>query len=146
MSFYTQAKCSQIRTSASKLKMLARPDFWTTTPKELAKIFNGCGPDSWIDLFRRFASWVYRMFPEPIAIHDFDFQHSDGNLKTLAKVNKNFLANSRLKLDSEYPLTNVWSYPIRAREWAKMQFAYIALKNGSEKAWKEAHERFSASK
>jgi hypothetical protein len=121
--------------------MVARPDFWGTSAMRLAEVMNGCGPDSWTDGMRAFASWVYRNYPEAIAIHDWDFEHSDGILATLQVVNDRFHSNNKLKLDSLYPLSKPWLYPIRAWAWSKLQFAFVALKNGSEPAWIDAHKR-----
>lgn len=143
MSYYSEEKCKRIVDSARKLKMYAKPLYYSSLPSELAKIFNGCGPDSWTDGFRRFASWVYRNFEEPVSIHDFDFQFSDGTDEGLKDANERFRKNCKLKLDSIYPLKKVWLYPARAVAWGKIEFAYIALTNGAEEAWQSAHERFS---
>jgi len=139
--FYTIRHCEAVRLSARLLRMVARPDFWGTSAMRLAEVMNGCGPDSWTDGMRAFASWVYRNYPEAIAIHDWDFEHSDGILATLQVVNDRFHSNNKLKLDSLYPLSKPWLYPIRAWAWSKLQFAFVALKNGSEPAWIDAHKR-----
>ena len=123
--------------------MDAREDFWTATPAELAVILNGCGPSSWSDSLRDCASWVYRNFPEAIAVHDFDYEYADGVIATLVKVNQRFHDNNVKKLDFLYPLSKPWLYPIRAMAWLKVQFAFFALKNGSESAWISAHERLN---
>lgn len=123
--------------------MEALPEFWTESKESLAEIMNGCGPDSWTDSMRSFASWVYRNFPEEIAIHDFDFEHSDGVIATLIIVNKRFWNNAKIKLDSLYPLTwgKWYLQPARAAAWSKLRFAYFALRNGSEESWVDAHKR-----
>lgn len=139
---YTPAECAAIRDNARKLGMDADPRFWTATPTELSKILNGCGPDSWTDSARSLATWVYRNFPEQIAIHDFDFQHSDGKPESLVKVNARFDANGAKKRDWLYPLSKFWLAPLRAWSWTKLQVASVALRNGSEEAWQSAHERF----
>jgi hypothetical protein len=139
--FYTITKCELVRLSARVLRMKARPDFWGASSMRLAEVMNGCGPDSWTDSMRTFASWVYRNYPEAIAIHDWDFEHSDGLLPTLQVVNDRFHSNNKLKLDDLYPLAKPWLYPIRAWAWSKLQFAFVALKNGSEPAWIDAHKR-----
>ena len=142
--FYSITKCEAVRLSARVLRMDARIDFWGTSAMRLAEVMNGCGPDSWTDSMRAFASWVYRNYPEAIAIHDWDFEHSDGNLDTLVIVNNRFNANNKLKLESLYPLSKPWLYPIRAWAWGKLQFAFVALKNGSESAWVDAHRRLNS--
>jgi hypothetical protein len=123
--------------------MDADPEFWTLSSHDLAQVMNGCGPDSWTDSMRGAASWVYRNFPEQIAIHDFDFNKSDGVVATLVKVNQRFWDNAKIKLDLLYPLTwgNWYGTPVRAWAWAKLRFAFFALKNGSEEAWIDAHNR-----
>lgn len=148
MSFYTPGKCANIRACALALGMDADPRYWSSTPEELALIFNGCGPDSWKDGLRKAASWVYRTFPEAVSIHDLDFQFSDGTDEGLEKVNNRFLKNSQKKLEFVYPIATwkVWLYPLRSVAWAKMRVAFFALKNGAEKAWKEAHERLQEAK
>lgn len=141
--FYTIDHCQWVRLSASLHGMDAREDFWSASASELARVMNGCGPDSWTDSFRQFASWVYRNFPEGIAIHDWDFEHSDGDLKTLVIVNNRFHFNNKLKLDAIYPLRKWWLLPVRAIAWGKLQFAFVALKNGSESAWVDAQKRLN---
>lgn len=154
--FYSIYVCIQVRENAKKLNMEAHPLFWLEPAHILAKIMNGCGPDSWTDSMRSSASWVYRNYPECIAIHDFDFEHSDGDLETLKIVNKRFFDNAKKKLDVLYPVEvytwkawkwkNVHKAPIRAWAYGKIEFAYFALKNKSEEAWKSAHERLNSDK
>ena len=141
MTFYTKEFCEKVRNKANSLKMDALPIFWEEPIDSLSKIMNGCGPDSWTDSMRGLASWVYRNFPEAIAIHDFDFEHSDGIIESLIIVNNRFHINNKKKLDYLYPLSKPWLYPIRALAWSKIQLAFIALKNGSESAWIDAHNR-----
>lgn len=145
--FYPLEKVVKIVAECRRLRMAARKGFYDTPPEELVRTFNGCGPDSWKDSMRRFATFVYRHFESPVGIHDDEFQHSDGKPETLKIVNDNFLANCKLQLDDRYPLTptwRVWRYPMRAAAWSKIQFAHYCLCNGSEEAWQAAHARFSA--
>ena len=141
--FYTPESCESVRQSARKLGMMAVSSFWKATKERLAEVMNGCGPDSWTDSLRRFASWVYRNFPEEIAIHDWDFEHSDGIIATLVIVNQRFWNNAKKKLDLIYPLTwgKFYLSPARACAWSKLRFAFVCLKNGSDEAWTSAHER-----
>lgn len=154
--FYPIYKCIEVRNTAKKLGMEARPDFWTEPADVLATIMNGCGPDSWTDSMRCLASWVYRNYPEAIAIHDFDFEHSDGEVETLKIINSRFFDNEKKKLDYLYPVEvytwKVWKWkrvhlaPVRAYAYSKIELAYVALKNGSEKAWEDAHKRLNPDK
>jgi len=149
--FYTPESCEVVRQSAVKLGMIAVSSFWKVTKERLSEVMNGCGPDSWTDSMRSLASWVYRNFPEEIGIHDWDFEHSDGMPKTLIIVNQRFWDNAKIKLDYLYPAEvytwklwqwkKVYNAPVRAWAWSKLRLAFVALKNGSEEAWKEAHER-----
>lgn len=142
--FYSVETVEKIVAECRRLTMVVRAGFYDTAAAVLVRIFNGCGPDSWTDWMRGAASWVYRSFPCGIACHDYEFQHSDGKLETLKKVNDNFLLNCKRELDDKYPLVatwRVWLYPLRAGAWIKIQFAHFALCNGSEEAWQSAHER-----
>ena len=141
--FYTIKYCEKVRLNAWLLKMDALPSFFEASAMRLAEVMNGCGPDSWTDGMRSAASWVYRKYSENIAIHDWDFEHSDGNLETLKIVNQRFWDNGKKKLDKLYPLSKFWLAPVRAREWVKLEFAFFALKNGSEEAWISAHNRLN---
>jgi len=141
--FYTIRFCEQVRLSAWLLKMDAAPGYFAASAMRLAEVFNGCGPDSWTDSMRSLASWVYRNYPEAISIHDFDFENSDGDLSTLRMVNERFHANNKIKLNSLYPLSRPWLYPVRAWAWSKLQLAFVALKNGSDRAWVDAHVRLN---
>lgn len=141
--FYTVEVCEKVRLSALCLLMKALPSYYSSSAKRLAEVMNGCGPDSWTDSMRAAASWVYRNYPEGISIHDWDFEHSDGKEETLVVVNKRFWDNNKKKLDSLYPLSKFWLTPVRAWAWAKLEFAYFALKNGSLEAWVDAHRRLN---
>jgi hypothetical protein len=59
-------------------------------------------------------------------------------------VNDRFHTNNKKKLNKLYPLSKPWWYPARAWAWSKIQLAFVALKNGSLKAWKSAHDRLNS--
>lgn len=151
--FYTIDYCQKVRLAAWILMMDACPSYFEASAQKLAEVMNGCGPDSWTDGMRDAASWVYRNFPENISIHDWDFEHSDGNVETLKIVNQRFWDNGKKKLDKLYPVEiytlQVWKWkrihlaPARALAWSKLQFAFFALRNGSEEAWISAHRRLN---
>lgn len=141
--FYPAYFCEQVRSSAKTLRMVAAADFWSEPIESLAAVMNGCGPDSWTDSMRCLASWVYRNFPEAIAIHDFDFEHADGLESSLKIVNDRFHSNNKKKLNYLYPLSKPWLYPVRSWAWSKIQLAFVALKNGSLEAWVSAKQRLN---
>lgn len=142
--YYPLETVEKLVAESRRLGLAVRAGFYDTPATELVRIFNGCGPDSWTDGFRRVATWIYRNFQAVICIHDYEFQHSDGKPETLKTVNDNFLKNAKIQLEDKYPIATwrVWLYPLRAGAWSKIQFAHFALCNGSEEAWQSAHERF----
>ena len=142
--FYTPAKCEEIRFAIRMYGMSAPAQLFNASADDLAGVFNGCGPDAWSSDLREKLTWIYRNYPEMIAVHDWRFMFSDGNLDTLRKVNDEFIANGKIKLNALYPLSKPWLYPVRAWAWCKIEIAYAALVKGSEESWKSAFERYGS--
>lgn len=140
--FYTPARCEEIRFAIRMYGMSAPTQLFNASADDLAGVFNGCGPDAWAPKIRSRLTWIYRNFPEMIAVHDWRFMFSDGKKETLVKVNDEFLKNGKIKLNSLYPLSNPLRYPARALAWCKIELAYVALVEGSEASWESAFERF----
>ena len=140
--FYTPAKCEEIRFAIRMYGMSAPAQLFNASADDLAGVFNGCGPDAWPQTMRSKLTWVYRNFPEMIAVHDWRFMFSDGNLDTLRKVNDEFLANGKIKLNALYPLSKPWLYVHRAIAWTKITIAYNALLAGSDESWISAYQRY----
>jgi hypothetical protein len=140
--FYTQEEIERIRNSAKRLCMIADPRYYNSELSDLVQVCNGYGPDMWSDSLRGTATWLYRNFPEAASIHDWDFKFSDGKPETLRVVNMRFRENNKTKLNSIYPLSKPWLWPLRAVAWCKVETAFRALEIGSETAWKSAYERY----
>ncbi len=115
--------------------------------EEIAGIYNGAGPDSWIELAREVLTSLMSLFKPVIMIHDLDFNESDGAKKTFQEVTDRWIKNCRIVLNAEYPLWT-WkmlrpSYRIeRAKWWAIMEAGNLAISSDSAfEAWIEAYQR-----
>ena len=121
---------------------LSRPGiFDAITDYDFAEIYNGYGPDSWPEKLRAAITWVYRNFKPLAAVHDVEFEFSDGTrIGWLISLHR-WHDNSVILLNDRYPLSKFWLVLFRANAWGKLRASYAALKCGSWGAWQAAYER-----
>lgn len=139
---YSVKEINDIRNAARALHMSARPEFYNLAGCELTKICNGYGPDAWSEKRRKVMTWIYRNYAAGAAIHDVDFEFSDGTMKSFDEANDRFIENNKKEMRQRYPLWNPLLYGVRAWAWVKIEAAYVAVcsEEGFE-AWTKAHER-----
>lgn len=130
-----------LRNRAYELKLEAPRGFWELPAAALAKIYNGCGPDSWTDSMRQFATMVYANYKPEIAIHDYEYEMSDGTRANWHAANNRFRTNTLRTIDTLWPRWKFWRVLRRNAELAKRELAVTALENGSWDAWVDACKR-----
>ena len=130
-----------IRKEVVRLNLSRPPHFDALTDIDLAKIYNGYGPDSWPEAIRDAVTWFYRHWVVLAIIHDVDFHFSDGTRRSYLEATARWSINYSLALSDRYPMTKPWLYPARAWAWAKLRLSLRALQLGSWPAWQEASRR-----
>jgi len=151
MGTYTLKEVKEIVDLIEKYQLEGRDILKKYLLEEIVEIYNGAGPDSWLEIGREILTVLMRLFKPVIMIHDLDFDNSDGTEEKFQEVTARWIKNSRIVFDAEYPLfTWRWfcspSYRIeRAKWWAIMKTANEAVSGESAmEAWKAACERRKA--
>lgn len=120
------------------------------TLEELAQIYNGAGPDSWIPAARDVLTALMELFEPVVLIHDVQFSESDALHETFERTVDVWKQNCKKIFDAEYPLWT-WrqlsaSYRRRRAYWyGVMQAGNLAISSHAAfKAWTAAHSARSA--
>ncbi len=120
------------------------------TLEELAQIYNGAGPDSWIPAARDVLTELMELFEPVVLIHDVQFSESDALHETFERTVDVWKQNCKKIFDAEYPLWT-WrqlsaSYRRRRAYWyGVMQAGNLAISTRAAfKAWTAAHSARSA--
>ena len=120
------------------------------TIEELARIYNGAGPDSWIPAARDVLTDLMELFEPVVLIHDVQFSESDALHETFERTVDVWKQNCKKIFDAEYPLWT-WrqlsaSYRRRRAYWyGVMQAGNLAISSHAAfKAWTAAHSVRSA--
>ena len=116
------------------------------TLEELARIYNGAGPDSWIPAARDVLTDLMELFEPVVLIHDVQFSESDALHETFERTVDVWKQNCKKIFDAEYPLWT-WrqlsaSYRRRRAYWyGVMQAGHLAIStHAAFKAWTAAHK------
>lgn len=120
------------------------------TLEELARIYNGAGPDSWIPAARDVLTDLMELFEPVVLIHDVQFSESDALHETFERTVDVWKQNCKKIFDAECPLWT-WrqlsaSYRRRRAYWyGVMQAGNLAISSHAAfKAWTAAHSARSA--
>lgn len=116
------------------------------TLEELARIYNGAGPDSWIPAARDVLTALMELFEPVVLIHDVQFSESDALHETFERTVDVWKQNCKKIFDAEYPLWT-WrqlsaSYRRRRAYWyGVMQAGNLVIStHAAFKAWTAAHK------
>ncbi|UDQ97938.1 hypothetical protein AAEX28_13225 [Lentisphaerota bacterium WC36G] len=105
---------------------------------EINNCYNGCGAD-WMPTWSRVAiDEVVRLFRGAIAVHDWDFSHSDGTLKSFDLANARFWRNMKKIINYLYSYWNIFDYPNIIRQLSKARTLYRFVDLLGWKAWVDA--------
>lgn len=109
MTVYTHIE--ELRSNAKKWGLEADDHFWKTPIEELAKIYNGCGPD-WLPAWvRKILTYIFVYFEEAFLIHDYD-------CVKMEKTEKNFINwNNRLERNCKTIAVMRWNWWRIATRW-----------------------------
>lgn len=130
-----------IRAEVIKLNLQRPVIFDALTVQDFAAIYNGYGPNDWPESVRTIITWVYHNFRPLAAVHDVEFEFSDGTQVGWLIALQRWYDNSATLLNDRYPLCKFWLVLFRVIAWCKLRTSYEALKCGSWSAWQAAYER-----
>lgn len=111
------------------------------TDTELAEIYNGTGPDSWLPLARDIVTVLMELFEPAALIHDMQFHGSDGSHESFEKTAEVWKRNCRKIFDAEYPFLcwKQWFRSYRAKRiywYGIMQAGNLAVSGDAAfQAW-----------
>lgn len=120
MGTYTLREVKEIADLVEKYQLDGREILEKYLLEEVAEIYNGAGPDSWIELGRELLTVFMSLFKPVIMIHDLDFNESDGAEETFQEVTARWKANSKRIMNTEYPL---WTWRQLSRDY-RLKRAY----------------------
>lgn len=117
--------------------------------EELAKEYNGAGPDSWIPEAREILTKAMALFKPAVLIHDMQFALSDGTDEGFAETVAIWCANTKKILAAEYPL---WTWSLLDKKYRRELAYWTGVKKAADlaistraakEAWLAAHNRRS---
>lgn len=115
---------TKLRDEAKRYDLKAPDAFWACDPADIGRAYNGAGPDRWPEWKRKICSFVMRLYDPAVAVHDWEFENSDGNEDGFAGANTRFHENMRRIRAIEYPWWKIHLAPTCASWWVKAQAAY----------------------
>ncbi len=133
-----------LRSEIKRMNLSRQPAFDNMSDYELAKIYNGYGPDSWPVAIRDAVTWCYDNWEVLALIHDLDFHLSDGTRRGWMEATARWQINGSLALSDRYPMRKFWLWPARMIAWAKLRASLRALQLCSWPAWVSACGRRGA--
>ncbi len=117
------------------------PAMRNATDAEIEACYNGCGAEWMSACSRKFLDQFMQLYRDCVAVHDWDFEHSDGTKKSFKLANNRFKNNMKKVRDYYFP----WSQPSKYAEclkwYLKARTAYRLLQFGGWKAWQDAHDK-----
>ena len=124
-----------LRKKAWSLGLEAPDSFWYAPVEELARIYNGCGPE-WMSRFERKAlTWAVDEFEPAILIHDYEFDESDGTRRSFALANSHLYRNCVKLANAAYAWYRLWRY----RWLRRAVVVWLFCRFGGWSAWLDAY-------
>lgn len=100
---------------------------------ELAKIYNGCGPDWLSEEMREKLTDYYTFFQAAFLVHDYDFARADKTREGFNAANKRLYDNCVKLIAARY---SWWTEPIsKARRYLQARVIYRACAYFGWSAW-----------
>lgn len=128
--------------------------FWEASEEAIAAVYNGAGPDEfngwprWFlvrvfgdryadDAGRAMLTQFLNLYWKAFVIHDWRYAVADGTLLGFVEANEEMRRNMKKLLNQAYPLSRVWTWPLRARWYLRLRAAYAAVcSDAGWEAWR----------
>ena len=109
--------------------------------EQIDSFYNGAGAEWMPDWSRDILDNFLQKYRECVAIHDWDFSHSDGSEYSFKMANERFKRNMKKVRDYYYPWSNPLLYGECFKWYLKARAAYRAVENFGWKAWTDAYQQ-----
>ena len=137
---YTRYELKQMRKLAAEFKLSAPSLFWRAKLSTLAELCNGFGSESFPEPLRKILDWLYRKYKVLAAIHDVDYELSDGTERKQILADERFRTNAYLMWRQKYGKLRFVN-PIALWERRKLKIAYKMLRLFGSVAWNAAYAK-----
>jgi hypothetical protein len=132
-----EKKVDALRKKAKRIGLDAPDSFWIAPVEELAKIYNGCGPE-WMSKFSRKAlTFAMREFEPAILIHDYEFELSDGTKQSFTAANSRIFHNCVKLTNAAYAWYRLWRY----RWLRRAVIVWLFCRFGGRIPWQNAYKK-----
>ncbi len=101
--------------------------------------YNGAGAEWMPQWSRDLLDNFLQKYRECVAIHDWDFEHSDGTEYSFKIANERFKNNMKIVRDYYFPWSNILTYGECLRWFLRARAAFRAVELGGWKAWVDAY-------
>lgn len=138
-----------LREKCTEYQLRGREILDRFTLEELAKEYNGAGPDSWLPEARDILTGAMALFKPAVLIHDIQFAQSDGTDEGFAETVGIWCANTKKIMAAEYPL---WTWRLLEKSYRRELAYWTGVKKAADlaistraakEAWIAAHNRRS---
>lgn len=137
---YDRHELKQLRKAARYFGLSAPSLFWRAKLSTLAELCNGFGSESFPKPVRKLFDWLYRKYKVIAAIHDVDYELSDGTERKRALADERFRTNAYLMWRQKYGKLRFVN-PIALWERRKLRIAYKMLRLFGSVAWNAAYTK-----
>ena len=137
---YKNCEAKHIKEEAAALHLKYPAEFADMPCSKLAGIANGYGPERWPENLRKLATWIFRNYPAPAAIHDVRYEFSDGSELTRKAADAEFAANLKIVWKHCYGRLR-WVNIIALYGFFKITMAAAMTRKFGRSAWLESFRK-----
>ena len=123
----------------NKLRLEISPKMQRADDEQIHKHYNGAGAEWMPAKLRNIFDSFLSLYRECVAIHDWDFSHSDGSEYSFKVANERFKKNMKKVRDYHFPWSNPFLYGECFRWYLRARAAYRAVQLGGWKAWQDGY-------
>lgn len=132
---YTRDEMLELLSVAKAAKLSFPDDFANASLDRLCEVCNGVGSESMPDKLRKALTKAYACAQATAAIHDWRYEHSDGQPLSQKKADNEFLKNGMAEVKHRHANGGLWGWLHRLWDERKIVAAYRLLELGGEAAW-----------
>lgn len=132
---YTREQMLELLSVAKAAKLSFPDDFANASLDKLCEVCNGVGSASMPDKLRKALTKAYACAQATAAIHDWRYEHSDGQPLSQKKADNEFLKNGMAEVKHRHANGGLWGWLHRLWDERKIVAAYRLLELGGEAAW-----------
>lgn len=132
---YTREQMLELLSVAKAAKLSFPDDFANASLDKLCEVCNGVGSASMPDKLRKALTKAYKCAQATAAIHDWRYEHSDGQPLSQKKADTEFMCNGMREVKYRHANGGLLGWLHRLWDERKIVAAYRLLELGGEAAW-----------